>query len=170
MTKEEKRQILIEISARVPYGIKVQQSARYAPDRRHSGPDTLPHDYDIIGVDDDGRLYYDVFRSDEPESLPIENCVGQICRPYLRRMSSMTEEEKKEFDELMHGVEERCINAYGKGGYTLAFATLNDWLNAHHLDYRGSIDKGIALPATDDMYDDVYIDDEDDEDTEDDDV
>ena len=60
---------MIEIAARVSYGIKVQQSARYASDRKHSGPNTLLHDYDIVGVDDDGRLYYDVFRSDEPEYL-----------------------------------------------------------------------------------------------------
>ena len=68
-------------------------------------------------------------------------------KPYLRPMSSMTEEERKEFNKLMSLVEERCINAYGKGGYTLAFTELNDWLNEHHFDYRGLIEKGLALEA-----------------------
>jgi hypothetical protein len=27
-----------------------------------------------------------------------------------------------------------------------------DWLNAHHFDYRGLIDKGLALEALDGMY------------------
>lgn len=57
----------------------------------------------------------------------------------------MTEEEKDEFDKLMNLVEERCINAYGKGGYTLSFTELNDWLNAHHFDYRGLIPMCLAL-------------------------
>ena len=67
-------------------------------------------------------------------------------------MSSMTEEEKKEFDSLMNKVEERCINAYGIGGYTLAFTELNDWLNKNMFDYCGLIEKGLALEAPEGMY------------------
>ena len=73
-------------------------------------------------------------------------------KPYLRPMSSMTEEEKKEFSSLINKVEERCINAYGKGGYTFAFIEVNDWLNAHHFDYRGLIPMGLALEAPEGMY------------------
>lgn len=76
-------------------------------------------------------------------------------KPYLRPMSSMLEKEIEEFNELMYSVEERCINAYGKGGYTLAFTELNDWLNAHHFDYRGLIIKGLALKALEGMYDNL---------------
>ena len=28
----------------------------------------------------------------------------------------------------------------------------DDWLNAHHFDYRGLIEKGLALEAPEDMY------------------
>jgi hypothetical protein len=72
--------------------------------------------------------------------------------PYLCPLSSMTSDEKKEFNSLMNKVEERCINAYGKGGYTLAFTELNDWLNSHHFDYRGLIEKDLALEAPKGMY------------------
>ena len=58
-------------------------------------------------------------------------------KPYLRSMSSMTEEEK---------VKLSLSQIY-------AFAHYNeiakiDWLNAHHFDYRGLIDKGLAIEVT----------------------
>ena len=32
---------------------------------------------------------------------------------------------------------------------------LVDWLNAHHFDYRGLIEKGLALEASKDMYNEI---------------
>ena len=60
-------------------------------------------------------------------------------KPYLRPMSSMTEEEKKEYHKL-------CDNYYDV--YFDSVASL-DWLNAHHFDYRGLIEKGLAIKVTD---------------------
>ena len=56
--------------------------------------------------------------------------------PYLRPMSSMTEEEYQEF------------------GYDVLRYTPRefDWLNAHHFDYRGLIEKGLAIEAPEGMY------------------
>lgn len=85
-------------------------------------------------------------------TFPMFTSATNNCRLYLRPMSSITEEERKKFNSLINGVEERCINAYGKGGYTLAFTELNDWLNAHYFDYRGLISKGLALEAPEGMY------------------
>ena len=70
-------------------------------------------------------------------------------KPYLRPMSSMTEEEKNEFDSLMNLVKENSINAYGNDGYALSFTQLNDWLNKKMLDYRGLIPKNLAVAVTD---------------------
>ena len=58
----------------------------------------------------------------------------QEVKPYLRPMLSMTEEEGKELDEH--------ITIYENV----------DWINAHHFDYRGLIEKGLALEAPEDMY------------------
>jgi hypothetical protein len=56
-------------------------------------------------------------------------------KPYLRPMSSMTKEEK-----LYHfAINEEPI-------------ICTDWLNSHHFDYRGLIEKGLALEAPKDMY------------------
>ena len=63
------------------------------------------------------------------------------CKPYLRPMSSMTKKEKKEIDALFSPI--------GQELFSLPYV---DWLNAHHFDYRGLIEKGLALEAPKDMY------------------
>lgn len=58
-------------------------------------------------------------------------------KPYLRPLSSMTEEEKTELLELMcDGTDIQRIDFYV----------------SHYLDYRGLIEKGLALPAPEGMY------------------
>ena len=52
-------------------------------------------------------------------------------------MSSMTEKEKLMYEGLMIGTDNIS--------YML---DVIDWLNAHHFDYRGLIDKSLALDAT----------------------
>lgn len=58
-------------------------------------------------------------------------------KPYLFPLSSMTEEEKLMYEGLMIGTDNIS--------YMLDVV---DWLNAHHFDYRGLIDKSLALDAT----------------------
>ena len=60
-------------------------------------------------------------------------------KPYLRPMSSMTDEEKKEYDHRLE-----CM--FYDAMYDDAFAI--DWLNEHHFDYRGLIEKGLAIEVT----------------------
>jgi hypothetical protein len=61
-------------------------------------------------------------------------------KPYLRPMSSMTEEESEEYKSIT----ESFI------GFNIGENT--DWLNAHHFDYRGIIFKGLAIEAPKNMY------------------
>ena len=58
-------------------------------------------------------------------------------RLYLRPMSSMTEEEKEEYDILCNynNSEQNAI-------------ILLDWLLKKHFDYRGLIPKGLAIEVT----------------------
>lgn len=83
-----------------------------------------------------------------------ENGALIYVKPYLRPMSSMTEEEKKQFDKFMCLDEDAWI---GKGikGYinqSIIMSDGIDWLNAHHFDYRGLIEKGLAIEAPEGMY------------------
>ena len=60
-------------------------------------------------------------------------------RPYLRPMSSMTEEEKLMYEGLMIGTD--------NVSYML---DVIDWLNKNMFDYRGLIEKGLAIEVTED--------------------
>ena len=64
---------------------------------------------------------------------------GLDIKPYLRSMSSMTDEEKEVFEDIKY----KAVSTH--------YSEI-DWLNAHHFDYRGLIEKGLALEAPKDMY------------------
>lgn len=82
----------------------------------------------------------------------------------------MTEEEKEELLNLLFDKEAKHFYINGEGlidGKTLslmkeglnypAFCPINitlytDWLNARHFDYRGLIEKGLALEAPNEIY------------------
>lgn len=66
-----------------------------------------------------------------------ECCKVEDFKPYLFPLSSMTEEEKLMYEGLMIGTDNIS--------YML---DVIDWLNAHHFDYRGLIEKGLAIDAT----------------------
>lgn len=87
-------------------------------------------------------------------------------KPYLRPMSSMTEEEKEEIEVFIFNKwyeEDSCkidkegwieiLANYDVSGIDPCFCSdYVDWLNEHHFDYRGLIEKGLALEAPDGMY------------------
>jgi hypothetical protein len=85
-----------------------------------------------------------------------------VFKPYLRPMSSMTEEERKNFIKCAgYEVEEsengRHYDYYlkdfcGTEDAPCANADAIDWLNAHHFDYRNLIKLGLALEAPEGMY------------------
>ena len=79
--------------------------------------------------------------------------INEECKPYLRSMSSMTEEECKELGDLpaiIENVGETLPNI----PYYIEVARPEqlDWLNANHFDYRGLIKMGLALEAPEGMY------------------
>lgn len=75
----------------------------------------------------------------------------ETVRPYLRPMSSMTEEEKSKLQSLQkYYFDEKYIGnneweTIGKVYYNTVESL--DWLLANHLDYRGLIPMGLALEA-----------------------
>lgn len=126
MTKEDKELLFKDISGRIPYGLRVQS----------------------INIDRCLVLGITKRISFFNNSLHID-VITNICnyelasvKPYLRPMTSMTEEEKEEYNKVMFQ-SERYENDY---------AADIDWLNAHHFDYRGLIEKGLALEAPEGMY------------------
>lgn len=112
MTQEEKNLLFQDLCARLPYGVKVTFAG-------YSGRE------DCILNSQHLNSAYAI------EYLRL--------RPYLRPMSSMTEEEEKQFQDV--------------NMYELPYMVEGlDWLNAHHFDYRGLIEKGLANAAPEGMY------------------
>ena len=68
-------------------------------------------------------------------------------KSYLRPISSMTEEEEKIFNDFLEFQAEYVSDAdlYNK-------TDMYDWLNEKKFDYRGLIEKGLALEAPANMY------------------
>ena len=127
MTQEEKELLLRDLCARLPYGVIIQVPELFYPQRKVN--EKLVTINDLWHFNDDGTY--------------IENV-----KPYLRSMSSMTEEEKEEFNKLYNKVQDSIVNAALNDGYSLAFTELTDWLNAHHFDYHSLIEKGLAIEVT----------------------
>lgn len=133
------------------------------------------NDKELLIMDLCARLPYGVIvylKYDENTSVTREMGLGSLHdimfdsaegKPYLRVMSSMTEEEKEELKNLFDAEEVTSdFICYLEGGtleeylshISYSFCSeIIDWLNEHHFDYRGLIEKGLALEAQEDMYD-----------------
>ena len=99
---------------------------------------------EVIGYD---GHFIDFFRKGDYDQASID-----LVRLYLRPMSSMTEEEEGMYN-LLQGIshlEEQHWTA--KDGKIYRYSDAIDWLNENHFDYRGLIEKGLALEAPADMY------------------
>jgi hypothetical protein len=131
MTQEEKELVIKEFCARLPYGLKLNfyskaTNENYVCTLLGIEPD---NEKPIIAKTEDGAF---TFTQDH-------------VKPYLRPMSSMTEEEKKTLNNILE---------YQYCSDDSCMCESTDWLNAHHFDYRGLIEKGLALPAKENMYND----------------
>ena len=111
MTQEDKELLLKDLCARLPYEVKVQDTC-YT-----SLKPTTPWLVDTYSYE--VRLYAD------ENWQSIENI-----KPYLRPMSSMTDEE---LEECRATCKNRPV-----GGSVLDYATIEtfDWLNTHQFNYR----------------------------------
>lgn len=123
MTQEEKELILKDLGPRLFYGVKL--------------------------------FYYGaVLTTNRSTSLPSDQELIMGVKPYLRPLSSMTKEEEKELMSICSGYCEYAFHSdiYGNGTYIDEAILAYDWFNKKHFDYRGLIEKGLALEAPEDMY------------------
>ena len=149
MTEQEKQLLFQDLCARLPYGVKCGILTH--PNFR------LPH----------WKKENDLWYHGRPQAHTIDIRILGVnpidCfYPFLRPMSSMTEEEKKDFIEVSCYEVEETVNGRHYEYYLKDYVgttdnpTCNydaiDWLNQHHFDYRGLIEKGLALEAPDGMY------------------
>lgn len=137
VTQEKKRLLLVDLCSKTPYGVKVNINSPIEEQNQMELFD-VNLDSGTIGVRNEKWMF---------RAIPVENEDGWVVKPYLRPMSSMTEEEERTLDSMCNGVE-MVSRLSGLKMFDKAF----DWLNAHHFDYRGLIEKGLALEAPEGMY------------------
>ena len=122
MTQEEKQLLLTDLSVRLPYKVKLNCCGDIGEK--------------LISINSDGLINSD---------YDIEEV-----KPYLLPLSSMTEEQKYTCP-IGVGELETFIK---KDNWSVLTISPNEiihfvnWLNKNHFDYRGLIEKSLALDAT----------------------
>lgn len=118
--KEYEKLLYQDLCARIPYGVKVEVA-----DDNGGFSANKPVRLLRGGTFDNEQDYFITTR------YGLAHKVNELL-PYLRPLSSMTEEEEMEFQE---------INLF-----ELPFRVDGlDWLNEHHFDYRGLLEVGLAI-------------------------
>ena len=126
MEENLKQLLLKDLSARFPYGVVLDVDTT---DWK------APQGHIQVKIEGYGIISKDM-------SLIVNGCYyGDNYKPYLRPMSSMTEEEKREYKHLI-----------AFSGNPIGSANLIDWLNKKMFDYRGLIERGLAIEAPKGMY------------------
>lgn len=166
MKPEEKDLLLKELSARLPYKLMCNITDYTAEHEEDENFDAC-----LLSVERTDSGGYTTFRGAAPE-YPVWNNLQQLIKPYLRPMSSMTEEEKQSLLRAWNikasFVGSRCDaivsdNTWWGGkdkSEPLGFdsvpfkymSAVIDWLSQHHFDYQGLIERGLALEAPKGMY------------------
>lgn len=142
MTIEDKELVLKDLSARLLTNVVIHTDlGDLKLDKKHRNIGVLY--YEDYSEDAKKRCNYDT----EDFSIIISGCYYGDIKPYLRSMSSMTEEEEKEYWKIDNR-SYSCPMSYAH----VPSSERIDWLIKHHFDYRGLIEKGLAIEAPMDMY------------------
>jgi len=135
MTQEDKDLLIRDLCARLPYGVKVKHKEERKP----------------IVVEQ--IMFHNQFYVETKFALYVIDNI----KPYLFPMSSMTGKQKSEYkrikeislDEALEDAQNKLFCIYDSVDVNELYIDYKhiDWLNAHHFDYRGLIEKGLAINA-----------------------
>lgn len=140
MTQENSKQLLLkDLSARLPYGVKIELT------------------WWVMG---EGTCINTALEPDHIEQLLNDEDGDTEIKPYLRPMSSMTEEEftnLKEYSGLKYDQLDlasfqngtyKCLDFYLSEVPSAVVIKVFDWLNRYHFDYRNLIPMDLAIAVT----------------------
>ena len=120
MKQEDKELLFKDLCARLPYNVICQVEFK----------ETGKYNSKVM-------LLSGIFTDEAYFTTKDGSIYSNEYKPYLFPISRMTEEEKLMYEGLMIGTDSIP--------YML---DVIDWLNSHHFDYRGLIEKGLAIDAT----------------------
>ena len=121
-----KELLLIDLCARLPYGVICQFVWTYSNETTDGES--------VIAKGDDNIKCINIHTKEIQADYYDEWVDLKYCKPYLRPMSSMTEEEREELAHYDNDVQR------------------TDFFYSHHIDCRYMIEKGLALEAPEGMY------------------
>ena len=133
--------IFKELSARMPYGVKVQcDDYLFTFDENHMGI---------------GMLYTDYYGNPTDETkIILSGCFyGNNIKPYLFPLTAMTEEQCVEFNQVsgldadLDSIKRGEVSLIGDIAIDCLYDAI-DWFNKNHFDYRELIPLGLAIDAT----------------------
>ena len=140
MKQEDKELLLQDLCGRLPYGVKCSFGVDDAV-------------YEITGINPT------CCGASEIQATHVKSSINgdfrlNSCKPYLFPLSSMTEEQEEEYGkyydiDLINGTKNLYDRLDGKNvlnGYPMYNHIY--WLNKNHFDYRGLIEKGLAIDCT----------------------
>lgn len=130
MTQEDKQLLFKDICARMPYQVKVMR---------------IEHTTSVDTIES-----VEILNSEWLKEFFTE---GVEFKPYLRSMSSMTDEERKIVNSLIYNKESIWTSPIPV--WVIDESDIEKYIdlcNSHHLDYRELIPMGLALEAPEDMY------------------
>lgn len=152
MIQKDKELLLKDLCARLPYKVKIKFAFNKDIEKINN----------LIYVSDNEPSYIhnSCMVLTEDNIKYVFNDWFDEYKPYLRPMNSMTEEEfesLKEYSGLKY--EQLDLASYQDGTYKCLDFYLSevpsyvvilvfDWLNKNHFDYRGLIEKGLAIEVT----------------------
>ena len=126
-TNGNTKELLIkDLSSRLPYDVKVL------------------YDNKVFSIDYVSSIY---------EEIKLDTCDNYTLdvldvKPYLFPLSSMTEEQKKEYRKVCE-LDTEILSKHPMDGTPFpALYNSQDWLNKNHFDYRGLIPMELAIDAT----------------------
>ena len=121
-----KEKLIRDLCARLPYDVKVL------------------YDNKVFSIDYVSSIHEEI-KLDTRDNYTIN--VSDV-KPYLFPLSSMTEEQKKEYRKVCE-LDTEILSKHPMDGTPFpALYNSQDWLNKNHFDFRGLIEKSLALDAT----------------------
>ena len=122
MTQEDKELLLKDLCARLPYNVICQ--VEFKENRKYNSKVML-----LSGIFTDEAYF----------TTKGGSIYSNEYKPYLFSLSSMTDYQKSDYQFIT----ERWMNDPSH-----SISDSIDWLNKNHFDYRGLIEKGLAIDAT----------------------
>ena len=149
MTQENKEFLLKDLCARLPYGVKGKCELDASYDTSFDTVfQTHKFNAEVYGIKEDLLLVTPLIEDNDEQTYAEEEVADGVSildfTPYLFPLSSMTDEEWEDYQKIRMI---DWVHGYINGTFINA-GSIVGWLNAHHVDYRGLIEKGLAIDAT----------------------